>query len=227
MLFRLDEIVANGESRRVHRGPVDFMYDALDYYGLCYKFLPCLESRTFGELDDWKKLVKSTVWSYENLQWFCSCFMYDSLKYYRMSVTSIKLHPWWDIAKHLPHLQHKISSLMSVLMGGQPIKLGCNFDSAYCKICRSRNVESVLHIMFGCPELGIERFASLEKVRNSMLPAMRESFDNMIVEDKLIFLLSAMNSSYTAAWSDLYRDIVNFVDKMYQTRFSKYKTINV
>ena len=94
MLFRLDEIIANGQSRPVHRGPVDLMYDALDYYNLREKFIPCLGTRAFGELAEWKKLVKTTVWKYEKLQWFSSCFMYSSLNYYRVIVTDIKLHTW-------------------------------------------------------------------------------------------------------------------------------------
>jgi len=89
MIFKLDEILANGHTRRVHRGLVDLMYDALDYYGLCAKLIPCVGTRAFGELGDWKKLVKSNVWSYENLQWVSSCYMYESLRYYRITVTSI------------------------------------------------------------------------------------------------------------------------------------------
>ena len=227
LLFRLDEISANGQSRRVHRGPVDLMYDALVYYDLHGKFIPCLGNRVFGELADWKKLVKSTVWKYENLQWFSSCFMYNSLKYYRITVTGIKLHVWWDIAKHLPHLSNKVSSLMSVLMGSEPIKLRCNFDSEYCGLCRSRTIESVVHILFGCPELGAERFQLLDSIINSMPFAMKDSFYNMIVEEKLIFLLSAMHCKYTKEWDNLYKSIVIFVDKMYYVRNVKYKALEM
>ena len=226
MIFRLDEIIANGQTRRVHRGPVDLMYDALDYYGLRAKLIPCVRTRAFGELGDWKKLVKSNVWNYENLQWVCSCYMYESLRYYRITVTSIKLHPWWDIAKHLPHLQHKISGIMSILMGSEPIKLHCNFKSKLCGLCGSISIESVLHILFGCPELGIVRFPLLENIRKSMPTAMCEHFDNLIVEDRLIFLLSAMHCSYTREWTNVYRDIVIFVDKMYQSRYKKYEAID-
>ena len=223
LIFRLDEILENGQSRQVHRGPVDLMYDALVYYNLRDKFLPCVGTRVFGELADWKKLVKSTVWKYENMQWFSSCFMYSSLKYYRITVTSIKLHTWWDVAKHLPHLSHKISSLMSVLMGSEPIKLHCNYDSKYCGLCQSRTIESVVHILFGCPALGAERYNLLDNISKSMPSAMRDSFYNMIVEDKLIFLLSAMHCKYTKEWANLYRNIVIFVDKMYNLRCARYK----
>ena len=227
MLFRLDEISVIGQTRRVHRGPVDLMYDALDYYNLREKFLPCLGTRAFGELAYWKKLIKTTVWKYEKIQWFSSCYMYNSLNYYRIIVTDIKLHTWWDIAKHLPHLSKKISSLMSVVMGSEPIKLHCNFDSKYCGLCQSRTIESVLHILFGCKDLGAVRFSLLNSITESMPDAMRYSFRNMIVEDKVIFLLSAMHSKYTKEWSNLYKNIVIFVHKMYTERSVKYKALEM
>ena len=220
-------ISANGQTRQVHRGPVDLMYDALDYYNLREKFLPCLGRRAFGELAYWKKLIKTTVWKYEKIQWFSSCFMYSSLNYYRIIVTDIKLHTWWDIAKHLPHLSKKISSLMSVVMGSEPIKLHCNFDSKYCGLCQSRTIESVLHILFGCKELGVVRFSLLNNIIESMPDAMRDSFCNMIAEDKVIFLLSAMHCKYTKEWSNLYRNIVIFVDEMYNERSVKYKALEM
>ena len=84
----------------------------------------------------------------------------------------------------------------------------------------------MLHILFGCPELGIVRFPLLENIRKSMPTAMCEHFDNLLVEDRLIFLLSAMHCSYTREWTNVYRDIVIFVDKMYQSRYKKYEAID-
>ena len=139
--------------------------------------------------------------------------MYSSLNYYRVIVTDIKLHTWWVVAKNLPHLSKKISSLMSVLMGSEPIKLHCNFDSKYCHLCRSRTIESVLHILFGCQELGTVRYNLLNNITESMPIVMRENYCSMIVQDKVIFLLSAMHCRYTKEWANLYRSIVNFVDK--------------
>ena len=149
------------------------------------------------------------------------------MNYYRITVTDIKLHTWWVVAKHLPHLSKKISSLMSVLMGSEPIKLHGNFDSKYCRLCCSRTIESVMNILFGCPQLGATRYCLPNNITEAMPDGMRDSFSEMIVENKLIFLLAAMHCCYTKDWGNLYRSIVIFVDKMYSERSAKYKALEM
>ena len=65
---------------------------------------------------------------------------------------------------------------MSVLMGSEPIKLHCNFDSKYCRLCCSRTIESVMNILFGCPQLGATRHCLPNNITEAMPDAMRDSF---------------------------------------------------
>ena len=66
---------------------------------------------------------------------------------------------------------------------------------------------------------------SFPNITESMPNVMRENYCSMIVEDKVIFLLSAMHCRYTKEWANLYRSIVIFVDKMYSERSAKYKAL--
>ena len=86
---------------------------------------------------------------------------------------------------------------------------------------------NLLCILFGCPELGATRYCLPNNITEAMPDGMRDSFSEMIVENKLIFLLSAMHCCYTKDWGNLYRSIVIFVDKMYSERSAKYKALEM
>ena len=54
--------------------------------------------------------------------------------------------------------------------------------------------------------------------------AMRESYDKMIINDKLTFLLSCLNSVYSSEWETLYCNILSFVYAMYNCRYNMYQS---
>ena len=219
LLFRLDYIIINGYTRRAHRSPVDCMYEAAEYFGLLDKLIPCVQMRDFGGILEWKKIVKQKVWAQEHVMWEATCFLYDSLNVYRNAITGIKLHTWWIVANYCPSLTKKVASLMSVLMGSQPVGKLCNFKSKLCRLCKARKIESPLHVLYGCTELGIVRYRLHVTVMNAMPNTMREHYSNMIVEQKMSFLLSAMNVEFTSEWINTYRCISMSVNEMYTVMY--------
>ena len=66
-------------------------------------------------------------------------------------------------------------------------------------------------------------FPLVEQTRKEMPDAMREAYDKFTVEDKLLFLLSPLNAVFNSEWVNIYRNILIFVNIMYDTRKEKYK----
>ena len=223
-MFRLGNIARSGYTRPQYIGPIDSMFEALQQYDLVDDVMTCFNSGEFGNIVAWKTLVKKRIWSYEYVKWKASVIIYDNLKIYSEAVSSITMHPWHLVARNKPHLAKKVSVIMSVIMGAQPVGIGCNYDEPFCKLCESRNRDTVLHILFGCPSLGIERSKLLEVVYTSMPLPMRVSYDMMTVNDKLSFLLSCLNSVYVSEWGAVYKNILTFVHAMYTSRYNMYQS---
>ena len=222
LVFRLNEIFINGYVTRTHKSPIDCMYEALCLYKLDEKLKTCMQTGELGSMLEWKKIIKKIAWSHEYVQWRASCFLYNNLTEYSCTIVGIKIHNWWKISNLCPNLYKRVGGLMSVLMGSQPPGMLCNFDSNICQLCRSRNNETILHVLFGCQELGILRHELLNNIIDVMPNAMKHAYTNMTVQQKLLFLLSPLNCNFNHEWINIYRNILIFVCKMYSSRKEKY-----
>ena len=138
------------------------------------------------------------------------------------NVENITLHPWWRFAKLCPQYSNQVSSVMSLLMGGQPKGLGRNFVSIRCGICGSTEPEKPTHVLFRCITLNHSRDKWWGLVINSMPDQMVIECRNMTDDKKVAFLMSCFGNTMITEWTHVYRAVGKFVHNMYIARSEAY-----
>ena len=133
------------------------------------------------------------------------------------------MHAWWMFSCRYPHLGNETSSVVSIMCGSQPRQFQ-NFTKI-CKLCPARIKDSAEHILFGCEALAKTHYKYMERVLSSMPPPMRRHFEDMLITEKTMFIVSGLNVKYTDEWSHLYSNIVKFVHNIYEERHDRYKNI--
>ena len=220
MILRLNECFS-GKSFRIV-GPVYSMYTTVIKYGLHEKLKRCLELDNFGDISSWKVLIKKIVWRHETIKWKASCLMYNELTLYQDSVFEIKMHAWWMFVKARPDAFKKVSSVMALIQGSQPIGLQCNFGKGRCKICHTLLRDDPVHVLFRCPTLSEVRQTQVQLILNEMPYALRREITNMNDVQKTYLLLSALRCEYVPEWEPLYLRIADWVYHIYKARKTYY-----
>ena len=221
MIYRINCLRNDNELRFKMKSPVYIMLQSFKKYGLYEMLLDCIDKNEFGNVIEWKKLVKKSVWNMEYMQWKVTCNMYAKLCIYKHHVTEMKLHPWWEYVKFYPFMFKKVSAVLSVLMGDQPrgIKI---FDQARCQICNDNKIDCSFHVLFECITLEDIRNPLLYKLYACMSVCDKEAYDSMIIYDKLCYILSGFSPRYNKSYDAMYRNAANFVYSMYYKRFELY-----
>ena len=203
--------------------PIISMYKTVTKYGLQSVLIRTINDGEISKLASLKTMTKKIIWENEVTKWKASCIMYRELSIYRNTMNDIKLHPWWNLARRRPHLYNAISSVMAVLLGGQPRKLQQNFGSRACGLCLVGALESPQHILFECESLQVHRRRLWPGVLLHMPRAMQREV--MLCEpiQKTTLLLSALNSTFIPEWVDIYENIAKYVYDMYIARNKQYE----
>ena len=113
-----------------------------------------------------------------------------------------------------PHLVTKVAAVVALLCGNEPRGMQCNYDSKFCKLCECRQNDTLEHILFWCSSLADIRETRYMKLLQCMPLGMRASYDEMIVNDKIVFLLSGMQAEFECVMTG----IVEFIYEMYRER---------
>ena len=178
-----------------------------------------------GNLSDYKAIkmkIKGSIRLHDKYEWFATCILYDNLTLYTEIIRSVKMHTWWIVTQKLPHIFKETSSIMAIIMGGQPCKLQRNFDSKTCKLCSENSKDDLTHVLFNCLALSELRNLHLYALSNVMPQAMKNTFDTMSVNEKIIFMLSPLHSGYIPEWNVIYIKIASFVQAIYKMRAKLY-----
>ena len=113
---------------------------------------------------------------------------------------------------------------MGVLMGGQPSGKQI-FDGMSCKLCDKRVIDDPMHIILKCDALQLVRANSLDKLKEVMPQAMWLSFNVLMDEDKLSFIISAFNCDFTPEWQDIYIEVAKWIYITYKLRNELYDAL--
>ena len=213
MILRLKECLTGKSVRTI--GPVQCMYNTVFKYDLQDKLKQCLELNDFGEMLSWKNLIKKAVWRHESIIWKASCCLYKELSLYLDIVVGIKMHAWWVFVKSRPDAFTKVSCVMALVQGSQPIGLQCNSGKGRCKICDTLLWDDPVHVLFKCPTLDGVRHTYFQIILKEMPYAMRRDVINMNDFQKTYMLLSALKSEYIPEWEPLYMKIADWVNPLY------------
>ena len=111
-------------------------------------------------------------------------------------------------------------------MEGQPSKYQRNFNSVRCRICEGFDYDTAEHILFTCEALEPYRNNLWDNVLSKMTEPLKQGIMNMIIEDKVKFILSCCGECYIDEWTDVYKSIADFVYKMYVHRALLYDNMN-
>ena len=87
------------------------------------------------------------------------------------------MHAWWSLFKSRPKLGKAVSSVMAVLLGGQPSGMQSNFNHSPCNICCERAEDCSKHVLLHCSALNDIRKKYFEKIIDKMPSAMKMSFN--------------------------------------------------
>ena len=156
----------------------------------------------------------------EKLRWRYSCMFYDDLNMYLEVVTDIKPIVWWSFVQSCPTFHRKAAAIVSILMGGQPKGLQCNFDSNVCGLCVERDRDDSAHILFVCDALQEERDVLTQQLINSMPVPMLSSYCDLSNVGKLKFMVSGAAREFPSVM----KCIANYIYALYQKRKLLYDT---
>ena len=195
-------------------GPVLSCWECVRKYNLEDVVMPFVEIGDPKKVLSTKRVVKARVKEIEYTRWRYSCMFYGDLKMYLEVVTDIKPIVWWSFVQSHPVFNKKAAAVVSILMGGQPRGLQCNFTSDLCGICFQREHDDPIHILFVCDGLQEERELASQPLINSLPLPMLISYNNLSNSEKLKFMFSGVAKEYPSVMMC----IANYIYALYQKR---------
>ena len=129
-----------------------------------HELVACMLSIETDYLSD-KSRIKKHIYDVEVEQ--CgkaTCLLYNSMDDV-LATESIRINCWWSFAKATPLDSNKASSLMTVMMGGQPggYQQSQNFNRDVCSLYNVLIYDSAMHIIFTVTEGHNSNYASIER----------------------------------------------------------------
>ena len=201
--------------------PVACMYKCVAKYSL-HGILKDFVTHSNGDLKSAKLKVKRAVWEWETTRWKCTMLMYPELRLYRECISGPQMHSWYIYLDKNPSMYLSVTAVMSILLGGQPKGIQCNFECIYCRLCANYRKESPTHVLFECPALQETRDSTWPGLLRSMPNAMSESIQSKNNDEKAKLLLSCYGGSYIPEWNHVYANTAKMVHLMYKQRHSMY-----
>ena len=225
-LYILRKCVAAGSVAMSTTSPIVSMYESVCKYKLEERLWANITTGSWEDRSAIKQLVKKVIWSHEVRCWKASSICYPELCLYCEIVIGIHMHIWWKVASRLPELTKKISSIITVIMGGQPKTMQRNLGRKKCDLCHGYDPVNAIHIICKCPALEDIRTTATGSLLATMPAAMGQNFKEMNDNEKVKFLLTALSATFTPEWLQIYKGIANFIHFMYANRARKYDILD-
>lgn len=223
LIIRLNTLRYNPDIVEKFVSPTLSCWKYVKMYNLEEVVLSFLDNGDSKRISCTKRLVKARVKEIEENRWRYSCMLYSDLNMYRVVVTDIKPLIWWLFVQAHPNLLKKASTVVSVLMNGQPKGLQCNFGSSLCKLCISRVRESPVHIILECDALQDVREPMSIAMCQYMPLAMRQCYIDMPKDEKIRFMLSGMSREFF----DIMKCVASFIYAVYKKRKELYDELEL
>ena len=175
-----------------------------------------------------KREIKTIILRCDEDMMKASCMLYRNLTTFMDCVEYKKLNVWWKCVAKSANSFKSVSSVIALLCGTQPSGYGENFGSRQrCKVCCSYDYDSMEHIIFECTRLQDKRQSMMNDLTNTMPYGMRESFLNLNIKAKTVFILTGLGSAtYVPEWQDIYLKASRLIRVMYIERSKSYKAQN-
>ena len=195
-----------------------YVYKCIEKYRL-HDILTDFVTNSNWDLKSAKLKVKKIVWEWETTRWKCT--MYPELRLSNECISQPKMHLWYKYPDKNPSMYLYVTVAMSILLGGQPKGIQCNFESDYCRLCANYMKESPTHVLFECPALQETRDSTWPGLLQSMPNAMSESMTSSNNEERTKQMLSCYGG-HIPEWNHIYSNTAKMVYLMYKQRHSIY-----
>ncbi len=223
VLLRLSYHMYGNPSGR-HMGPIYAAYKLYVTYGIeCY-IIDVMHRANVIPLKQFKRLILALVSEHEQTEWVATSMLYESLGLFRRCFQKIELCIWWKVSRFRPRLTRGIRTVMRLLCGQHVLAVSrrnrADGNSTMCNLCDGYEAETVSHFLFKCTHFSATRESAWKDVLLSMPKAMAEYVTGCNHMEKMIYVMSGLNSTFTQEWLDVYESVCVFVTKMYNKRCS-------
>ena len=120
---------------------------------------------------------------------------------------------WWKFAKKNPGYTKKCAKLLRLAIGASLHENDVSRDM--CHACGDSVTSKGAHVLFSCCTLEGYRDMWRNNVCSSMPEALVREFDRMNVDERFLFIVNGLNDSMIGEWSEMYKGILLYVDRMY------------
>ena len=209
-----------------HLGPVKEFIDLCKEYDLLDIIKAAVEECVIPSKNEWKKLVKDKIWKMENRNWQIKSTLYTTLAVIKNVLPQIEIISWWRHAQENPAETKKCRSVMKLLLDCHQLK-SCRYrhnegaSDPFCDYCQCRVIENPSHVLFECDGNADIRKDLWDKVIVCCPDALAQQMQTMTVNDKAGFILTGLGNSYIPEWTTLFKQLANYIHKLYITRLAK------
>jgi hypothetical protein len=210
-----------GDSSK-HCGPLWQAIKTCKEYDLMDMVEHAVQSGDYMDIREWKRLVKNKVWARENQKWSIICRLYSSLSTVKQGIPSIKLWSWWQYVQDCPSDMHRVKVILKLLLNVHGLKCSAarytgNGASVLCEQCDHYQAETISHVLFECIGSADLRSVLWADVMDACPPALVLQINTMLLEDKVVFLLTGLHSTYTQEWFEVFACIARYISSIYWT----------
>ena len=200
-----------------HGGPIHQAYETCCRYRLAGYILEILNTGQGMTMCAWKRLVNTTVRDHEQTRWQMTCPMYKKLTLFPSAIVSCnRMWVWWHIGRRQPDMSRAARVLLRLLCLG--VNTGEFGRQRRCVLCPLYRLETAEHLLFDCEHFAETRSSLWGRTLESMPDAMRETVEVMTSQQKCAFIFSGAHSQYTTEWTDIYKNMADFVVALYTQR---------
>ncbi len=178
-----------------------------------------IDSGEFMTMTKWKGVTDKSVRLSESNRWLMTCTLYGHLNLYKDVMGINSVWPWWRFTKVMPTCVKGCMIFLRMLAGDR-LHLKDD-DRNVCSICHTVIGEKTTHLLFECNTNRQTREHEWQMVIQKMPLAMEVSINDMCSSGKAQFLASGFRSSIVIEWSDLYKQVLSFVGKVYRDFVSR------
>lgn len=208
--------------------PCCALFETAVKYNLQEYIVNALDTGVMMDKHPWNKMVKGIVKDRYIARWNMTRIMYKKLYIFNRAIHKYEPIVWWKLCKWKPEMLCKCKLIVRLTIGEHGLNTArgrfMNEEkSNLCNLCNLYESETIEHFLFWCPANKNIR-AQYEKIILESMPlAMKTEYLALEHKDKVIFLLSGLKGSFVQEWTDIYVNILNYVNSVYKHRRSLIK----
>ena len=168
----------------------------------------------------WKDIVWAKAWDIDNQDWKIRTALFQSTKYLKATLESVKPLVWWQLGDMSPELMQCCETMSKLVCRSSKLRSDCYqfkndvSNRPYCNMCLTLAVEDIEHLIMHCTYLNDIRGDMLNEI--SRIEDYYQSTILSPTDNNLHILLGKANTDHSyEAMIDFYRVVAKSVHQMY------------